>query len=111
VSNAAALLGNILNLHPCIEIIDGKLLAQKKYRGSANKVIAKLIHDIVEKHALKRDLVRFIHSPGLSDESRAIAEETARSLGFASIEWMKTGCVITSHGGPRAFGIVGISEC
>lgn len=110
VSNAAALLGNILNLHPCIEIIDGKLLAQKKYRGSSKKVIAKLIADFAQKHALRKDHVRFIHSPGLSDECRAIAEDTARSLGFESMEWMKTGCVITCHGGPRAFGVVGMSE-
>lgn len=108
VSNAVALVGNILNLHPCIEIVDGQLLAQKKYRGSAKKVIPKLIADFAAKHALKKDLIRFIHSPGLSDECRAAAEETARAMGFAQIEWMKTGCVITSHGGPRAFGIVGM---
>lgn len=110
VSNAVALVGNILNLHPCIEVIDGKLLAQKKYRGSTKKVIPKLISDFVEKYALQKDLVRFIHSTGLSDEYRAIAEETARSMGFQRIEWMKTGCVITCHGGPGAFGIVGVSK-
>lgn len=109
VSNAVALVGNILNLHPCIEIIDGKLMAQKKYRGSTKKVIPKLIADFMEKHSLQKNLVRFIHSPGLSDECRAIAEETARSMGIQRIEWMKTGCVITCHGGPSAFGIVGIS--
>lgn len=109
VSNAVALVGNILSLHPCIEIIDGKLLAQKKYRGSTKKVIPKLIADFVEKHALKRGHLRFIHAPGLADECRAIAEETAHKLGFSSIEWMKTGCVITCHGGPGAFGVVGVS--
>ena len=30
VSNAVALVGNILGLHPCIEILDGKLMAKKK---------------------------------------------------------------------------------
>ena len=109
VSNAVALVGNILNLHPCIEIIEGKLLAKKKYRGSTKKVIPKLIADFVEKHALKKDLIRFINTPHLSDECRAIAEETARSMGFERIEWMKTGCVITCHGGPGAFGVVGVS--
>ena len=110
VSNATALVGNILNLHPCIEIIDGKLLAQKKYRGSTKKIIARMIADFDEKHHLRKDHLRFIHSPGLSDECRTIAEEAARSHGFASVEWVKTGCVITCHGGPRAFGIVGMSE-
>jgi len=107
VSNAVALVGNILSLHPCIEIIGGKLMAQKKYRGSTKKVIPKLIADFVEKHSLKKDLIRFINTPELSDECRAIAEETARAMGFERIEWMKTGCVITCHGGPGAFGVVG----
>ena len=109
LSNAAALVGNLLNLHPCIEMIDGKLMAQKKYRGSMKKVIAKLIADFTEKYNLKKDHLRFIYSVGLSDEYRAIAEEAARNLGFASVEWTKAGCVITCHGGPRAFGIVGVS--
>lgn len=110
LSNAAALVGNILNLHPCIEMVDGKLVAQKKYRGSTKKVIAKMIADFDEKHHLKKDHLHFIYSTGLADECRATAEEAARSLGFTSFNWTKAGCVITCHGGPRAFGIVGISD-
>ena len=110
VSNAVALVGNILNLHPCIEVIDGKLMAQKKYRGSTKKVIHKLIADFVEKHKLKKDLIRFIYSTGLSDECRSAAEETVHAMGFERFEWIKAGCVITCHGGPNAFGIVGIAE-
>ena len=34
VSNAAFLGSRILNIHPCIEIVDGKLVATKKYRGN-----------------------------------------------------------------------------
>jgi len=110
VSNAVALVGNILNLHPCIEFVDGQLIAQKKYRGSTKKIIPKLIADFSEKHALRKDLIRFIYSIGLSEEYRSIADETARSMGFERIEWVKAGCVITCHGGPDAFGIVGTSE-
>ena len=110
VSNAAALVGNILHLHPCIEIIDGKLLATKKYRGSLGKIIPRMLADFDEKHHLDRKHIRFIWSPGLSDENRAIAEAAAREAGFETIEWMKTGCVITCHGGPGCFGIVGMNR-
>ena len=65
VSNVVALTGNLLNLHPCIEIIDGKLLAKKKYRGALVKLIPKLIGDFAEKHRLEKDLLYFIWSPGL----------------------------------------------
>ena len=84
-------------------------MAKKKYRGSLNKVVPKLIEDFVEKHTMQKDHVRFIWSPGLPDEIKRLAEETAAELGIKKITWMKTGCVITCHGGPSAFGIVGFA--
>ena len=110
VSNAASLVGNILKLHPCIEIIDGKLMAQKKYRGNLNSIMPKLMEDFCEKYSLLKDEVYLITTPGLSKESMDLAEETARKAGFKNIHWMKTGCVITCHGGPGAYGIVGLSK-
>lgn len=109
VSNAVALVGNLLGLHPCIEIIDGKLIASKKYRGNMKKIVPALIREYAEKHALDKELLYFIHSPHLEADVKKIAEDTARELGFRSIQWVKTGCVITCHGGPGAFGIVGKS--
>lgn len=109
VSNVVALTGNLLGLHPCIEILDGRLMAKKKYRGALDKVIPKLICEFTEKHALKKEQVYFIWSPGLDDTSKKLAEETASQCGFQKVIWMKTGCVITCHGGPGCFGIVGVS--
>lgn len=108
VSNAAAMVGNLLGLHPCIEIINGKLMAQKKYRGTLNKVVPKMIEDFTAKHTLDRSHLYLIDTPYLDEQVRALAEETAKKLGFASITWIKTGCVITCHGGPGALGMVGM---
>ena len=110
VSNAVALVGNLLHLHPLIEIIDGKLMAGKKYRGDMKKVAPNMIREFTQKHALNKERIYFIHSPKLSDEVKQAAQDTARELGFREIIWMKTGCVITCHGGPGAFGIVGMSQ-
>ena len=107
VSNVVALTGNLLGLHPCIEIIDGRLLAKKKYRGALIKQIPKLIGDFAEKHRLDREQLYFIWSPGLDDACRKEAEACAAAHGFRKVTWMKTGCVITCHGGPGCFGIVG----
>ena len=109
VSNVVALTGNLLNLHPCIEIIDGRLLAKKKYRGALVKQIPKLIGDFADKHQLDRDQLYFIWSPALDDACRRAAEECAAAHGFRKVTWMKTGCVITCHGGPGCFGIVGFA--
>ena len=110
VSNVVALTGNLLNLHPCIEILDGKLMAKKKYRGKFEKVIPKLLEEYSEANKLDKEQLILIDTPYLDNSLKVLAEETAKNLGFRNISWMKTGCVITCHGGPRAFGIVGFSK-
>lgn len=110
VSNAAALVGNILSLHPSIHIIDGKLVAGKKYRGALKRVVPKLISEYLENYDLDKEHIYFIHSPYLEDEVRQIAEAAAKQQGVKTFTWIKTGCVITCHAGPGAFGIVGVTK-
>ena len=109
-SNAAALVGNLLRLHPCIEILDGKLIAGKKYRGDLAKLAPNLLKDFSEKHSLKKDHLYFIQAPYMDEVIRTTLEAAAAAMGFQSTTWVKTGCVITCHGGPGAFGIVGVTE-
>lgn len=109
-SNAAALVGNLLRLHPCIEIVDGKLIAAKKYRGSMTGFAATLLHDFDRKHVLRREQLHFIVTPHLDETVRAALTAEAEAMGFQKITWVRTGCVITCHAGPGAFGIVGTSS-
>lgn len=109
VSNAVALVGNLLRLHPCIDILDGKLIAGKKYRGDMVKLAPVLLREFVEKHALDRERIYFIQTPYMDEGIRFVLDTEAAKLGFRKITWVKTGCVITCHGGPGAFGIVGIN--
>ena len=109
VSNATAMVGNLLNLHPCIDIIDGYLIAGKKYRGAMTKIVPSLIRENVAKHDLKKDHVYLIHTPYMGEDVKAAAEATVKELGIQSFTWVKTGCVITCHGGAGAFGLVGVS--
>ena len=110
VSNVAALIGNLIGLHPCIEIENGYLLAKKKYRGSFTRVLPQLIKEHSEKNALNKDKLYLIWTPGFSDELKKVSEEAAKAEGFKEVIWMKTGCVITCHGGKGAFGIVGFEN-
>lgn len=106
-SNAVALVGNLLNLHPCIEIVDGKLLAGKKFRGALPRIAPMLLREFVQKHDLKKEQIYFICTPYMEENVRTVLDAEAKALGFEKITWVKTGCVITCHGGPGAFGIVG----
>ena len=109
VSNAAALCGRLLSIHPQIEILDGYLTATKKLRGKLAVVVPKLITKYADANALERDEVWLIWGPGFPDEVKAAAEKAAADCGFRKVTWVKTGCVITTHGGPSAFGITGFS--
>ena len=109
-SNAVALVGNLLHLHPCIEIIDGRLIAGKKYRGNMARLAPGLLREMTEKHDLCKDHIYFINTPYMDEEIRTALDEEAAALGFRKVTWMRTGCVITCHGGPGAFGIVGTAK-
>lgn len=43
--NLTALCGNLLQIHPRIELLEGYLKATKKYRGSMKKLVPRLIRD------------------------------------------------------------------
>ena len=106
-SNAVALVGNLLQLHPCIDIIDGRLIAGKKYRGKLAKVAPTLLREFAEKHQIKKDHVYFINTPYMDEAVRTALDAEAKAMGIQKVTWLRTGCVITCHGGPGAFGIVG----
>ena len=106
-SNAVALVGNLLHLHPLIEIIDGKLLAGKKYRGSLAKLAPQLLQEFTQKYTLNKEHIYFISTPFMDETIRTALDAEAAALGYQTVTWIPSGCVITCHGGAGAFGIVG----
>lgn len=110
VSNAAFLGARILNIHPLIEIVEGKLVATKKYRGRMTKVAAKMIREYTDSYHLDKEVLWIVYTVGLKDEVRESIETTAKECGFKKLQWIMAGGVITTHGGPAAFGIAGFSE-
>ena len=109
VSNAAYLGAKILNLHPLIEIQDGKLMSTKKYRGSMARVIKQMAQEYPDVNGLKKDELIFIYGEGLEESVKREAEEIVKAKGYHHVWWVKTGCVIAAHSGPGAFGIVGFT--
>ena len=110
VSNAAYMGAKILNLHPLIEIIDGKLTSTKKYRGSMRYIVPKLLKDLGETYNFDKDFILLGCTDGTADIVKEKADLAARELGYKEVMWMYAGCVICTHGGPGAFGIVGFSK-
>ena len=42
--------------------------------------------------------------------SMQAVEEAAKALGFKKTRWIQAGGVITTHGGPAAFGLAGFTR-
>ena len=110
VSNAAYLGASLLKIKPTIELIDGKLVSTKKYRGKMSRVVVDFFDDYLKTYDIDNKKLYLILSLGLEAEIMNQMETYAKEKGFQDVTWVQTGCVITSHGGPGAFGIAGIEK-
>lgn len=110
LSNVAFLGAHLLKIKPCIEVLGGKFLATKKFRGSMLKCAHSFIDHMIEKGDIDYSYIGLAYSVGLSDELRTEMEAYAHELGFKEIVWTKVGGVISSHCGPTAFGAVLIQK-
>ncbi len=68
------------------------------------------MRDYTKKYALDQSKLWLIETPYFTPEMKLVAESAAKDCGYNNISWVKTGCVITSHGGAGAFGIVGLTK-
>lgn len=97
-------------VHPCIEVLNGKLQATRNYYGKMSKVATQLIKDYADRYKLKKDKLWLVYTIGLPEEIRNDIENAAWGCGFDKVQWIQAKAVITTHGGPAAFGLAGFSE-
>ena len=106
-SSVAALAGGALKLHPKIVVENGKMGANKKYRGKMSSVILSYAKDLEEelKNA-KKDRVFITHS-GCDASIIASVREYLESLNvFDEILETRAGGVVSSHCGPGTLGVI-----
>ena len=106
-SSVAALAGGALKLHPKIVVENGKMGANKKYRGKMNSVILSYAKELEEdlKNA-KKDRVFITHS-GCEESIIASVREYLESLNvFDEILETRAGGVVSSHCGPGTLGVI-----
>ncbi|HJD22375.1 MAG TPA: DegV family protein [Candidatus Gemmiger faecigallinarum] len=110
VSNVAYLGSRLLHLHPAIELQNGKLVAAKKYRGRLEGLAPRLLDEYMQKWDLQTDRLWLVYTAGLDLKVRAAVNEAARARGFRQLTWVQANGVITTHGGPGAFGFAGFRK-
>lgn len=110
VSNAAYISASLLQIKPLIELIDGKLVSTKKYRGKMSRVAEELLKDYLKKYPIDKKQIYFVFSIGLDEQVKVQMEQSAKEKGFENVTWIQAGSVISAHGGPGAFGIAGMEQ-
>ncbi|WP_087974772.1 DegV family protein [Oceanobacillus rekensis] len=110
VSNLAYLGGALLKIKPRIELIDGKLVSTKKYRGKMSMVSEKLMHEYLNQYDINKEHIYLLYSIGLDETIKARMTNIAKEHGFENIKWMQAGAMISTHAGPGGFGIAGLER-
>lgn len=106
-SALAALGANLLSLHPCIEVKDGKMGVGKKYRGTMVKVAEQYVKDRLEGRTdIQTDRIFVTHSPSDRELVEFVKAEISKYMKFDEIIETDAGCTVASHCGPNTIGIL-----
>lgn len=102
---------NLLKIHPLIEMEDGQLVAQRRYRGSMEKCISNYIEDLSEQYP-EVDETRCFITHSSADESlvKFAVKKTSETFSFREINETVAGSVITGHCGRNTLGLLFISK-
>ncbi len=107
-SSLAALGSNIFHIKPCIEVIKGKMIAAKKFRGRIARVIKNYVEDrLHDRTDIEPDRIFITHT---RIDSEII--ETVKSLirqfqpGIREILDTTAGATVTTHCGPDTLGVL-----
>lgn len=105
-SAVLALGANLLKLHPCIEVQNGKMSVVKKYRGSMEKVVGDYIRERLGNRTDIDTRRVFLHStcfsPNLLEVAREVLREEHR---FDEVLESRAGCSIFAHCGPDTMSL------
>ena len=106
-SSVAALGANLLNLKPCIEVRDGKMMVVKKYRGNYAKCLGNYVKDRL---ANRDDIIRdtlFVTQTVVSEEcNKAVMDAVNSCEAFENVYENTAGCTISCHCGPGTLGVL-----
>lgn len=108
--NSIALLGaNLLKIRPRIVMKDGKMVSDKKYRGTMPIVVAKFAEDLISEFPPELARVCITYTTATPEMVNA-AVDVCKNAGFKEILLTRAGATISSHCGANTLGIFYISE-
>ena len=106
-SSVAALGANMLKLHPCIEVKDGKMGVGNKYRGPLAKITLQYVNEKLTKtENIRRDKVFITHANADEAVVEAVKAKVEELGIFDNVYVTKAGSTINSHCGRGTLGVL-----
>lgn len=107
----AALAGGMLQLHPRIAVLDGKMEPGKKYRGKMPAVLLTYVKEMEEDLKNARPDRVFVTHSGCDEAVVNEVRSYLESLGvFHEILETRAGGIVSSHCGPGTLGVIFIAQ-
>ena len=98
---------NLLNIKPSIQVREGKMGVEKKYRCSFERAVVRYVNDkLADRDSLNLKRI-FITDSGVNDDVfNAVKDAVLKNAPFAEVHHTRAGCTVSSHCGPNCIGIL-----
>lgn len=111
-SGVARLGANMLQLKPCISVVNGQMEVGKKYRGNLQRCLTEYVKETLGQ-CEHPDLSRiFITHSGMSDPEliELVRKEILAQQNFHEVLVTRAGSTVSTHCGPNTLGVLFIEE-
>lgn len=106
-SGLAAYGANVLKLRPEIQVVNGKMVVGKKYRGETERSILAYVRGRLEGRTdIDHSRIFVTHSGVPKEILEKVFAEIKELQPFQEITETKAGCTISSHCGPNCLGVL-----
>ncbi len=110
-SAVAALGASLLQLKPCIEVVNGKMGVCKKYRGSYEKALSSYVKDrLMDRDDIITERIYVTHTETPQDIVDKVKDLVKEYKQFDIMEETVAGCTVSCHCGPNTLGVLFIRK-
>jgi fatty acid-binding protein DegV len=110
-SGVMALGANLLNLKPCIEVVNGKMQVGKKYRGSYVRCLDRYVEDrLSDRDDIVWGRVFITYTPVTPNDVAAVKTGVTQYGSSADMIETNAGCTVSCHCGPGTLGVLFIRK-
>ncbi|NBJ14791.1 MAG: DegV family protein [Dehalobacter sp. 4CP] len=97
----------MLQIKPCIEVVNGEMIVGKKYRGSFDRCLDQYVKDkLYNKQNIDYSRVFITHPMCSAKTIEKVKAAVCQYACFDSVIETPAGCTVSSHCGPHTLGIL-----